>query len=145
MPLEMQNDEENFDLALVAALEIDVVPHIGDARVPDYVVAELAKMLQRASQLHESDDEPVTPPPPRPQQVNGVKGKHPAAPGATSIPRDVVGSTVPGKLLPRERFSYWCFDLLFLLCSNVAKGMSHLSTPLIVLTFLQTTKLSVDD
>lgn len=118
----MQNDEENFDLALVAALEIDVVPHIADSRVPDYVVTELAKVLQRASQLHESDDDPPTPPPARAQHVNGVNGKHAAPVGATSIPREIVGSTVPGKLLPRERFSYWCFDLLFLLCSNIAKG-----------------------
>jgi len=34
------------------------------------------------------------------------------------------GSTDPGALLPRERFSYWCFDLLFLICSDVTKGAS---------------------
>ncbi|EJD40839.1 hypothetical protein AURDEDRAFT_115706 [Auricularia subglabra TFB-10046 SS5] len=118
LPLEVQNAEENFDLALVATLEIDVVPHIADARVPDYVITELAKMLQRASILHEGEDDSYTPPPSRPA-VNGTKGSHSGP--ATSIPREIVGSTSPGKLLPRERFSYWCFDLLFLICSDVAK------------------------
>ena len=33
-----------------------------------------------------------------------------------------IGTTDPGHFLPRERFSYWCFDLLFLVCSETSKG-----------------------
>ncbi|KAG0693467.1 hypothetical protein DFH29DRAFT_395632 [Suillus ampliporus] len=33
-----------------------------------------------------------------------------------------IGTTAPGVLVPRERFSFWCFDLLFLICSNVTSG-----------------------
>jgi hypothetical protein len=37
-PLEVQDAEEKFDLALIATLEIDVVPHLGDSRVSDGVI-----------------------------------------------------------------------------------------------------------
>ena len=37
-PLDVQEAEEKFDLALIATLEIDVVPQLGDARVPDSVI-----------------------------------------------------------------------------------------------------------
>jgi hypothetical protein len=33
-----------------------------------------------------------------------------------------LGSTDFGNMVPRERFSYWCFDLLFLICSDVTRG-----------------------
>ena len=36
LPLDEQEAEENFDLSLIAALEIDVVPYIGEACVPDH-------------------------------------------------------------------------------------------------------------
>jgi hypothetical protein len=35
------------------------------------------------------------------------------------------GSTDSGPLTARERFSYWCFDLLFLICSDTTKGDHH--------------------
>ena len=38
-PLEVQDAEEKFDLALIATLEIDVVPHLGDSRVSDAIIA----------------------------------------------------------------------------------------------------------
>ena len=34
----------------------------------------------------------------------------------------VVGSTAPIREVSRERFSYWCLDLLFLVCSDTSKG-----------------------
>src|ERR1700675_1419012 len=54
-PLEAQEMEENFDLAIIGALEIDVVPHLGDIRIPDSLVSQLAKVLQQGSQLYEPD------------------------------------------------------------------------------------------
>ncbi|PPQ86976.1 hypothetical protein CVT25_009984 [Psilocybe cyanescens] len=44
-PLEVQESEENFDLALIASLEIDVVPHLAISRVPDVLIAQLGKIL----------------------------------------------------------------------------------------------------
>ena len=38
MPLAAQEAEERFDLALIATLEIDILPHLGDSRIPDRLV-----------------------------------------------------------------------------------------------------------
>ncbi|KAJ7123851.1 hypothetical protein C8R43DRAFT_1098976 [Mycena crocata] len=113
-PLQMQEAEENFDLALIGALEIDVVPHLGDKRVPDALVGQLAKVLQQGSRLYEAE-----------------LGSNPHSPVSSSGSREFEkiemdgryenGSTQSGALVPRERFSYWCFDLLFLICSNTTK------------------------
>lgn len=117
--LEMQEAEENFDLALIASLEIDVIPQLGDMRIPDALVAELAKVLRQGSCLHEADI-PRSPPP-------VAANKSPSHKGSPSHDFETVsmhefGNTFSGESLPRERFSYWCFDLLFLICSDTAKG-----------------------
>jgi hypothetical protein len=114
-PLDVQEAEENFDLALIGALEIDVVPHLGDKRIPDPLVGQLAKVLHQGSRLYEVDLDSA-----------------PHSPGSSSGSREFEkidmdgqydnGSTKSGALLPRERFSYWCFDLLFLICSDTTKG-----------------------
>ncbi|EGO23125.1 hypothetical protein SERLADRAFT_439867 [Serpula lacrymans var. lacrymans S7.9] len=109
--LDVQEAEENFDLALIAALEIDVVPHLGDMKVPDYLVTQLAKMLYRGSQLYDPD--PSFSPPGSPS----MNGSH----TLEKVGMENHGSTSWGNLVPRERFSYWCFDLLFLICSDVSK------------------------
>jgi len=126
-PLGTQQSEENFDLALIASLEIDVVPHIGDSRVPDYLIIQLGKMLQSGSQLQQPED----------GRDPEVKASNTTAPdgskskshnGKKLLRKDKdteeveIGTTRSGKLVPRERFSYWCFDLLLLVCSDVAKG-----------------------
>ncbi|KAF7333497.1 Protein MON2 [Mycena venus] len=113
-PLEKQEEEENFDLALIGALEIDVVPHLGEKRVPDALVGQFARVLQQGSRLYESE-----------------LGSNPHSPVSSSGSREFEkiemdgqyenGSTQSGALVPRERFSYWCFDLLFLICSNTTK------------------------
>lgn len=116
-PLDVQEEEENFDLSLIAALEIDVVPHLGTRRIPDSVLTQLAKVLAQGSQLYDSVHSPYTP--------EDDSGR-----GSTDYIRLDVdrhrlhGSTDSGISLPRERFSYWCFDLLFLICSDTTKGSS---------------------
>lgn len=112
LSLDIQEKEENFDLALIAALEIDVVPHLGTRRVPNSVLTQLAKVLAQGSQLYDSTNTPYSP-----QDDSGR--------GLTDyIQADDrhYGSTDSGLSLPRERFSYWCFDLLFLICSDTTKG-----------------------
>lgn len=125
LSLETQKSEENFDLALIASLEIDVVPFLGDSRVPDYLILQLGKMLHSGSQLQQPEDAPpeVEAPAPTAPVVTKPKAHHGrklSKQGPTTVETNV-GTTRSGKLVPRERFSYWCFDLLFLICSDVAK------------------------
>lgn len=127
--LDVQESEENFDLALIASLEIDVVPYIGDRRIPDILVAQLGKILHLGSKAYdiEGGSSPI--------RLNGsssstfsTSASSPIAHAAKVIPVDIderysdLGTTENGKSAPRERFSYWCFDLLFLICSDTTKG-----------------------
>ncbi|KAF7329520.1 Protein MON2 [Mycena kentingensis (nom. inval.)] len=101
-PLEKQEEEENFDLALIGALEIDVVPYLGNPRVPDQLAAQLAKILQQGSRVY---------------------ARELGSPSSADFEKVdcEYGSSESGSLVPRERFSYWCFDLLFLVCSDTTK------------------------
>jgi hypothetical protein len=125
---ETRESEENFDLALIASLEIDVVPYLGDSRVPDYLILQLGKMLHSGSQLQQPEDDhdakvktPHTTGPDVPKSKSR-NGKKPSSKGSDIVEVEI-GTTRSRKLVPRERFSYWCFDLLLLICSDVAKGM----------------------
>ncbi|PFH47539.1 hypothetical protein AMATHDRAFT_151886 [Amanita thiersii Skay4041] len=112
LTLEEQMTEENFDLALIGALEIDVVPHIGDIRVPDHLVCQLGSILHQGSILLTT---PTT-------DTSGTQHKASRSIEKTKIDKAYeVGTTELGLLVPRERFSYWCFDLLFLICSNMTQ------------------------
>ncbi|TBU23332.1 hypothetical protein BD311DRAFT_674190 [Dichomitus squalens] len=130
LPLELQEAEENFDLALVASLEIDVVPYLGESSVPDYIVSQLARVLQQGSRLRSADDEL----PPSPSSLPDVPVPRVADKSSMNQPSQDfskgnkfgdgyigIGSTSTGPFLPRERFSYWCFDLLFLICSDTSQ------------------------
>ncbi|OJT09170.1 Protein MON2 -like protein [Trametes pubescens] len=126
-PLDTQEEEENFDLSLVASLEIDVVPYLGDPSVPDYIVSQLARVLQQGSQLRVADYDL----PPSPTSLPDVSSSGKAAEDRFSKDFEKLetfgdgsigmGTTAPGRFLPRERFSYWCFDLLFLICSDTSQ------------------------
>jgi len=101
-PLDVQAEEEEFDFALLEALRKHVVPCIGAVGVPDALVSEMARILCRGScVVGVADDDEVRW---ASTEVGGV------------IPR--WASTEVGRVMPRERFSYWCFDLLFLICSR---------------------------
>ena len=127
--MDVQESEENFDLALIASLEIDVVPYIGDHRIPDTLVSQLGKILHAGSQAYDIEGGSS------PMQSNGSSSStfstsvsSPNGHAAKIIPVDIderysdFGTTENGKPAPRERFSYWCFDLLFLICSDTTKG-----------------------
>ncbi|KAF8874390.1 hypothetical protein CPB84DRAFT_1817905 [Gymnopilus junonius] len=144
--LEVQEAEENFDLALIASLEIDVVPHLGGPRVPDSLVSQLGRILQSGSKIYEAE-ETYAIPPSKTSSVSSLSSKStPNSPtrtvssssSVTKIDMDFAyhGSTDFGNLLLREKFSYWCFDLLFLICSDVThdqeesrKRLAALSLP----------------
>ena len=104
---------------MIRSLETDVIPCLGDDRVPDYLITQLAKVFQQGSQLlqHEQDDgHPPTPS--NPLQSNTMS----AAWSSKTDSETVVGSTARIGEVSRERFSYWCLDLLFLVCSDTLKG-----------------------
>ncbi|KAF9010067.1 hypothetical protein BDQ17DRAFT_1273776 [Cyathus striatus] len=119
--LEVQEIEENFDLALIASLEADVVPCLGDARVPDDLVSLLARILHQGSRIYEQEENERLE-----VEVNinpSGGGRRASSFGNGKKVQNVehmpdFGSTNFGLLVPRERFSYWCFDLLFLICAD---------------------------
>ncbi|KAG2050060.1 hypothetical protein BDR06DRAFT_960556 [Suillus hirtellus] len=115
--LEDQEAEENFDLSLISSLEIDLVPHLGDTRVPDHLITQFAKILHKGSQLYKSSMDPSRPDSPSTDTVN-VSDDSRDSHDFEKVDFDI-GTTAPGVLVTRERFSFWCFDLLFLICSNV--------------------------
>lgn len=104
-----QAAEENFDLSVLATLEIDIIPHLGsDPRIPDNAISSFGKVLERASMISAEENVEETDNLEDPKDANGH------AEGRSRQP----------PIVPRERFSYWCLDLLFLICSDVAKGFA---------------------
>jgi hypothetical protein len=83
-------------------------PRFGDDRVPDYLITQLAKVLQQGSQLllNESDDDDY---PPTPSSLTKPNGKSAARGDKADSER--MGITAPARGVSRERFSYWCLDL----------------------------------
>lgn len=125
--MEDQDAEEEFDLAYIKALQNDIFPYLGNPRVPDDLVSQFGKMLQNASRLHRLDidiDRPRSP-----ESIGGrtlVEEHNGKLRGLREFDdldfTQMVGTTVLMVQLPRERFAYWCFDLLFLICSNSQDG-----------------------
>ncbi|PPR04311.1 hypothetical protein CVT24_013384 [Panaeolus cyanescens] len=119
MPPDVKEAEENFDLSLIASLEIDVVPHLGNLRIPDALVSQLGQILQRGSKLYEPEMDVS------PSGSSSSVSSSSASGKVTDLHIDEryaeLGTTDFGRLVPRERFSYWCFDLLFLVCSDITK------------------------
>lgn len=102
----MQTQEEDFDMALLKELEENVIIHIGHPRVPDVLVSQLARILHRGSEVYPSED--ALPPTPTLASDKSPGVNHTSYSGTTELPQ----------LVPRERFSYWCFDLLFTICCS---------------------------
>lgn len=101
-----------------------MIPHFGDLKIPDSLISHLARTLQEGSRLQDFDlDHSPGPDSQPPSSPDGQKE-------TIFSDRDYdTGTTRSGVTVPRERFSYWCFDLLFLICSDTAKGMSDSPNP----------------
>ena len=123
--LEDQEAEENFDLSLISSLEIDLVPYLGDTRVPDHLITELATVLRKGSQLFKSSMNLSHP------NLSSSDTAKVSGDSRDSYHVDLdSGTTAPGVVVPRERFSFWCFDLLFLICSDITSGNTIPQRPL---------------
>jgi len=131
--LDIQESEEDFDLALVASLETDVVPYLGDVRVPDDLVADLGQILGLGSKVYDTEDptsalrfSPSTSTSPSsvipPSRAKDPSNSPSPLLAVESVDINVryseLGCSHLGKTVSRERFSYWCFDLLFVICSG---------------------------
>ena len=130
LSLETQEEEENFDLAFLASLEIDITPHLGDPRVSASLVSHLSRVLQEGSKLY---DFAMTTSGGAPDEDDKTRASSSRRTSETLFyveDRDYeLGTTHLGIVVPRERFSYWCFDLLFLICSDTARGVFKMAPP----------------
>ncbi|BGO96049.1 hypothetical protein NBRC10512_005991 [Rhodotorula toruloides] len=102
--------EEEFDLALLASLEHDVLPHLGSPRVPENLVRRLAKALQLASRLYRLDL-------PDPFPDSHVEPRF-SLDFDEQVKGEMFGTTVEIVENRKERFAYWCLDMLFLVCDG---------------------------
>jgi hypothetical protein len=104
--------KRKFSTTTWLRLETDVVPCLWG-----YPIMQLAIILQQGSQLLQDRSSEEYPPTP-------TSLTHRPTPLSGKAEGEEVGSTVPLLAVERERFSYWCFDLLFFFCSDTAKGRS---------------------
>ncbi|CEH17922.1 Uncharacterized conserved protein [Ceraceosorus bombacis] len=110
-------EHESIDLVLLSTLEVDVLPFLGDARVPAYLIASLAFGLARASSLYQLDRDLAAPYSARTDSAL-LSASHLHAENGEWADVPPEGTVAPIIGTPREHFAYWAFDLLFLMCSN---------------------------
>lgn len=95
--------------------------------MPDYLVGQLAKILHQGSQLYKFPFHTPRSGSPGLGDWSNVDSSRNSREEFEKMDLESVGSTATGEVVPRERFSYWCFDLLFLICSNVTSGTCYFS------------------
>lgn len=124
LELSQQQAAENFDLAFVASLELDVLPSLGHPRVPDKIIRSLGIAVQSASRLYHLDlgTDNIRVAPASIQNNFQVtvenQGNCRFIDDFTAQVRENLCSTTADVLRrPRERFIFWCFDLMFVFCS----------------------------
>ncbi|KAI9620594.1 hypothetical protein KEM48_008131 [Puccinia striiformis f. sp. tritici PST-130] len=126
LDLDQQQAEENFDLAFVASLELDVLPCLGQSRIPDETLRSLGMAVQAASRLYTFDLELENSAQSDMTSAQGAAGLGQISPENCRFIEDfaeqakdsICGTTADVLRRPRERFIYWCFDLLFLFCTT---------------------------
>ncbi|OAV93395.1 hypothetical protein PTTG_11843 [Puccinia triticina 1-1 BBBD Race 1] len=132
LDLDQQQAEENFDLAFVASLELDILPYLGHSRIPDDIIRGLGMAVQRASRLYTFDLEIENS---RQLTITSQRGPSLAQISAENCrfiddfakqaKGNIWATTADVSRRPRERFIYWCFDLLFLFCSPATSSESQ--------------------
>lgn len=104
-------------------IETDVLPFIGSKLIPDDLVRRLGQSLQSASRLYDldlsdADDTASLSDNARDSANSSVKETR----FDHDFDRQALGSDMHGTTAeiverPRERYAYWCLDLLFLMCA----------------------------
>lgn len=103
---EVREAEEDFDRSLLDCLRNDVAPLLGDPHVPDAVASRLAWTLLQGSHISGYDTS------------HSASTTDSVAEGIDRLESEYDASTEHGPLSPKERFSYWCFDILFFICAD---------------------------
>lgn len=108
------------------------MPKLGSTRIPDRLVCQLGQCVQLASRLYEldlSDTEAdllsyseQTPSNQWDDDSPQKETRFDPSFAHQARARDMCGTTAEVVELSRERFSYWAFDLLFLICSDAGEG-----------------------
>ncbi|KAF7724885.1 hypothetical protein EC973_000598 [Apophysomyces ossiformis] len=117
MTIEELDVDEHFDISVLSVIQADIVPYLGQPRVPNEVIQKLVHVIRESSQLYyvdqsdghrkgESEEEKAT-------KELAIEEE------TTAIDRssDIVGTT--GTIVPvmKESFAYASFKTLFSLCS----------------------------
>jgi len=116
-------------------LEGAILPNLGNQRVPTDAIVSLAQALCDTSHLHNrarrsSPDSQSMSPTAVSTRDSGNSRVHARDKGVGeyNIPScsdtALEGTTIDDYELPRERFAYWCFDLLFLMSNRMPEGTS---------------------
>lgn len=124
----IQERDETFDLCLLSTLELDILPHLGGKRVPSELIVQLGKTLSKASRIYRLDVEASSTS--SKESISEGEESDPShngkvtstSNGMSEIRGEDYGTTAQIVRSPRERFSYWTFDLLLLVCSDRFTG-----------------------
>ncbi|POW16347.1 hypothetical protein PSTT_01479, partial [Puccinia striiformis] len=114
LDLDQQQAEENFDLAFVASLELDVLPCLGQSRIPDETLRSLGMAVQAASRLYTFDLELENSAQSDMTSAQGAAGLGQISPENCRFIEDfaeqakdsICGTTADVLRRPRERFIY---------------------------------------
>ena len=99
-------------------IEMHILPRLGSRVISDDAITALARAVRDGSRLHEiSQDTNYSSPA---MTLNGSADSFARSEDRASVASsgDLDGTTIDETELPRERFAYWCFDLLFLMCQR---------------------------
>lgn len=115
-------------------LQVDILPKLGRPKVPTDAIASLAQALRDASRLHQlaldwSEASLASPSLTAASSGQSLNRKPAAAfvsasdfKSRSSSDGTLDGTTIDDEELPRERFAYWCLDLLFHMCTRAQDG-----------------------
>lgn len=125
-PADQQADED-FDMAVIATIEMHLLPQLGHAQVPADAISTLTKALKDGSRLYDlaiEDHDGLASP--AMTLVNSGEGRfkedYADQSSWSTINGEMDGTTIGERERPRERFAYWAFDLLFSMCASAGQG-----------------------
>lgn len=132
-------------LSPLVSIETDILSQIGNPLVPDELIQRLAKCIQVASKLYEldlppsiistsdSDDQETAF---TPEDTLIIEARFDPDFDRQAKGKIIHGTTAQIIEIGRERFGYWCLDLLFLMCSAEEKGNISILNLFIILNLL---------
>lgn len=112
MTFVQQQEEQVFDLMLLATIERDIWPFLGRQYVPSSCIGELASALANASRLSS-----IALP-----RIDDSDSHSEDKDSEESDDEKVQGILIPVEETPRELFAYWSFDLLLMMSSGTKQS-----------------------